>query len=68
VHIARGKEICFEVPGRVWDSKYATTTLGHVLLHVARLINFDDANYVGWNGDAVKYWRGSLKPGRSLQS
>jgi hypothetical protein len=61
-----GPPVCFEAPGRVWP-KDGSRTLGHLLLHIARLINFDetidDATYIGYNGEAVKYWRTVLKSG-----
>ncbi len=62
-HFAPGIAVCFERPGRVWRSD-GKTTLGHLLLHLARLINFDeviaDQSYGGYNPDAVKHWRSAL--------
>jgi hypothetical protein len=62
-HFAARIRICFERPGRVWtpDGK---KILGHLLIQLARLINFDerieDPNYKGYNGAAVKYWNSTL--------
>ena len=61
-HFLSGVPVCFEVPGRVWTPD-GSKTLGHLLLHIARLINFDeeivDPTYVGYNGQAIAYWRGA---------
>ena len=63
-HFARGVPVCFELPGRVWAAT-GKTTLAHLLLHFARLINFDeviaDPNYVGYNPEAVAFWRTALR-------
>lgn len=63
-HFARGVPVCFEVPGRVWLAS-GKTTLGHLLLHLARLINFDeyigDPRYGGYNAAAVAFWRSVLR-------
>jgi hypothetical protein len=65
-HFHSGLSVCFEVPGRVWSAD-GRTTLGHLLQHLARLINFDeridDQGYVGYNAAAMAYWRTSLSSG-----
>lgn len=62
-HFAQGVPVCFERPGRVWRSD-GKTTLGHLLTHIAQLINFDevigDPSYGGYNWEAVAYWRSAL--------
>jgi hypothetical protein len=62
-HFAPGIQVCFEHPGRVWRSD-GRTTLGHLVIHLAKLINFDEtiANpyYQGYNGEAVRFWRSAL--------
>jgi len=48
--------------GEFWD---ASKTLGSLLNHVARLLNWEEkdrgSGYEGWNGEAIRYWRSALK-------
>jgi hypothetical protein len=65
-HFSTGLPVCFERPGRVWAPD-GSKTLGSLLLHLARLINFDetidDLNYAGYNPQAVQFWRRTLNSG-----
>jgi hypothetical protein len=65
-HFSPGVAVCFERLGRVW-ARDGSKTLGHLLLHIARLINFDevidDPSYGGYNRAAIQYWRDALKSG-----
>jgi hypothetical protein len=44
-----------------------TILLAHLVIHCARLLNFDEAEhprgYEGWNGAAVRYWQDTLGSG-----
>jgi hypothetical protein len=47
--------------GPAWSDSEGDMLLGELMAHVARLLNFDEPeydnpNYVGWNGEAVAYW------------
>ena len=49
--------------GSIWRGA-DHTLLGHVIIHVARLLNWDEAiesAYGGWNPDAAKWWRRHLE-------
>jgi ubiquitin-protein ligase len=47
--------------GELWGQAGGAMTLGHLLVHVAKLLNFDEPDrepsYGGWNAAAVNYWR-----------
>jgi len=47
--------------GELWTQARGAMTLGHLVIHVAKLLNFDEedreSSYGGWNPAAVKYWR-----------
>jgi hypothetical protein len=62
-HFTAAGAVCFQRADRVWKHD-GSKTLGHLLLHIARLINFDehisDATYGGWNPEAIRYWRTRL--------
>jgi hypothetical protein len=51
--------------GELWTEAVGTMTLGHLIVHLARLLNFDEPDrepsYGGWNPEATKYWRTVLK-------
>src|SRR5262249_6504574 len=62
-HFLPGKgSICL---GELWTQGRGSMTLGHLIIHVARLLNFDEPDresaYGGWNPAAVNYWRTLLK-------
>ena len=45
--------------GSVWKGA-ARTLLGHAIIHVAKLLNWDEPmnpHYGGWNTEAIKWWR-----------
>ncbi|HYG08529.1 MAG TPA: hypothetical protein VD835_01015 [Pyrinomonadaceae bacterium] len=57
-HFLEGAPICL---GELWAQSRGTMLLGHLLVHIAKLLNFDEVarggGYVGWNGEATEYWR-----------
>jgi hypothetical protein len=65
-HFAKKLPICIDEP--MWNESRGTMLFGDLLVHVAKLLNFDEAlhepDYVGYNPEAVKYWRTQmdLKP------
>ncbi|QDU52113.1 ubiquitin-conjugating enzyme family protein [Gimesia panareensis] len=47
-----------------WQNKNGDTLLYHLVIHVAKLLNFDEPYrewYSGWNREAVQYWGSVLK-------
>jgi len=49
--------------GDRWGRSRGSMLLGQLIVHVARLLNFDEPRkpgYAGWNGAAVAYWERSL--------
>tara|TARA_R110002111_G_scaffold225795_1_gene287505 strand:- start:5026 stop:5748 length:723 start_codon:yes stop_codon:yes gene_type:complete len=47
-----------------WQNKQGDTLLYHLVIHVAKLLNFDEPYrewYSGWNRAAVQYWGSVLK-------
>jgi hypothetical protein len=63
-HFLRGHSVCLSLPGALWSTD-GSTLLGHVLIQVAKLLNYDEPDcgehYSGWNDAAVKYWRRDMK-------
>jgi hypothetical protein len=55
---ARSGAICL---GALWTQARGAMTLGHLIVHIAKLLNFDEPDrepsYGGWNAAAVRYWR-----------
>lgn len=51
--------------GELWSAAAGNITLGHLIIHVAKLLNFDEPDrepsYGGWNAKAVAYWRQVMK-------
>jgi hypothetical protein len=47
--------------GELWTQSRGAMTLGHLIIHVCKLLNFDEEDrepsYGGWNAAAVRYWR-----------
>jgi hypothetical protein len=47
--------------GELWTAAGGNILLAHLLVHVAKLLNFDEPDrepsYGGWNAEAVQYWR-----------
>nr|WP_062337224.1 hypothetical protein [Herbidospora sakaeratensis] len=69
-HFQKGSPIC--IGAEFWTARKGHVTLGDLVVHVARLLNWDEkgrgGGYVGWNGEAIKYhaahYRGRpLNPG-----
>jgi hypothetical protein len=56
-HFKQGAVICI---GDLWDPN-GETLLGHLIRHLARLLNWDEqargGGYVGWNGQAIAWHR-----------
>jgi hypothetical protein len=51
-------EVCL---GKIWPESDGNMLLGELMIHIARLLNFDEPeyeqpNYGGWNSEAVDYW------------
>ena len=68
-HFAEGRPIC--IGAEFWLARKGHVTLGHLVEHVARMLNWDEKGrgpgYRGWNGEAIDYHRkhyrgGSLNP------
>jgi hypothetical protein len=58
-HFLRGKgAICL---GELWAEGRGTLLLGWLIIHICKLLNFDEPDrepsYGGWNQAAVNYWR-----------
>lgn len=62
-HFKQGLPVC--VGGEFWLPKRGHVTLGHLVVHLQRLLNWDEKGrgpgYVGWNGAAVAYHREKYK-------
>jgi hypothetical protein len=60
-HFREGLPVC---QGELWTSRRGEILLGHLVIHVAHLLNFDEevrgGGYVGWNAEAIKYWTQTL--------
>ena len=60
-HFREGSVICL---GELWKEAKGKILLGHLLNHVAKLLNWDEAarggGYRGWNGQAIDYWQRHL--------
>lgn len=57
-HFDEAHQICI---GDVWRDSGGDMLLGDLFVHVAKLLNFDEpeykkSGYVGYNGEAVRYW------------
>ncbi|HEX8335483.1 MAG TPA: hypothetical protein VF621_02065, partial [Pyrinomonadaceae bacterium] len=57
-HFLKGRPICL---GEIWQQAQGTMLLGQLLVHIAKLLNFDEVarggGYVGYNGEAIEYWK-----------
>lgn len=57
-HFAPGRPVCL---GSMWTSRKGNVLLGHLVVHLARLLNWDErarsGGYQGWNGEAIEYHR-----------
>lgn len=57
-HFIKGRPICL---GEIWQQARGTMLLGQLLVHIAKLLNFDEVarggGYVGYNGEAIEYWK-----------
>jgi hypothetical protein len=57
-HFLKGRPICL---GEIWQQAQGTMLLGQLLIHIAKLLNFDEVarggGYVGYNGEAIEYWK-----------
>lgn len=53
--------------GDAWKNAGGTMLLAHLVVHVARIINFDEPGAYGsgahWNASAVEFWKASLSGG-----
>ncbi|HEX8087866.1 MAG TPA: hypothetical protein VF762_03390 [Blastocatellia bacterium] len=62
-HFTKGRPIC--VDEDLWNQSRGRMLLGDLLVHVAKLLNFDEIprtpNYGGYTPDAAKYWRTRLQ-------
>lgn len=60
-HFKKGLPICI---GEIWEESNGKMLLGQLLIHVAKLLNFEEVprseNYGGYNPEAVRYWRTKL--------
>jgi hypothetical protein len=57
-HFRKGSPVC---TGEMWSDAGGRLLFAHLVLHVARLLNWDEVarggGYVGWNLDAIEYHR-----------
>lgn len=55
--------------GQVWQRSGGRMLFPQLVVHVAHMLNFDEPDrgpaYVGWNAEAINYWRKTLR-GRPL--
>jgi hypothetical protein len=60
-HVKEGNPICI---GEIWVNAHGQILLGHLLIHIAKLLNFDEVarggGYRGWNLDAITFWKKRL--------
>lgn len=58
-HFRGGLPVC--IGREAWRDHAGHVTLGHLVLHLVRLLNWDEKGrgpgYVGWNGAAIEYHR-----------
>jgi hypothetical protein len=51
--------------GELWTAACGDITAAHLVIHIAKLLNFDEPDrepsYGGWNAKAVHYWRHVMK-------
>lgn len=68
-HFRAGMPVC---TGEIWREHHGRMLLGSLLVHIARLLNWDEqlrgGGYEGWNGEAIAYHRANygsrpLNPG-----
>lgn len=60
-HFKKGNPICI---GGSWGAAQGKMLLGHLLIHIAKLLNFDEVRekgYAGWNREAGQFWEKKLK-------
>jgi len=66
-HFADGRPIC--IGAEFWLAREGHVTLGHLVEHVARMLNWDEKGrgpgYRGWNGEAIDYHKKHYR-GRAL--
>lgn len=50
--------------GEMWRQQGGNILLGHLIIHIAKLLNFDEVarggGYVGYNAEATRYWTREL--------
>ncbi len=61
-HFLEGNKICI---GPIWERANGRILLGELIIHIAKLLNFEeppyeDPNYGGWQPDAIDYWEKEL--------
>ncbi len=51
--------------GEIWKEANGKMLVAHLVPHIARVLNCDEtdrgAGYIGWNAEAVSYWRSVMK-------
>lgn len=62
-HISDTGWVCI---GKIWEKANGNMLLGELLVHIAKLLNFDepeyvDADYGGFRPEAVRYWTTELE-------
>jgi hypothetical protein len=62
-HFRRGSPVC--IGDEFWNKRRGHVTLGHLAIHLARLLNWDEKGrgpgYAGWNGAAIEYHQSRYK-------
>lgn len=61
-HFKTGYPVC---TGEIWHLAKGQMLLGQLLVHITKLLNFDEvtrgSGYHGWNKAAIDYWQQTLK-------
>ncbi|MFC4588239.1 hypothetical protein [Sphaerisporangium corydalis] len=56
-HFRAGSPVC--IGEEFWQAREGHVTLGHLVVHIARMLNWDEkgrgGGYVGWNAKAIEY-------------
>lgn len=58
-HFVKGAPVC--IGSEFWAARRGHVTLGHLVIHLARLLNWDEKGrgrgYTGYSGEAIEYHR-----------
>ncbi len=61
-HVSSNGTVCI---GEAWGLAHGHMLMAQLVTHLMRVLNLDEPDrgpgYVGWNGEAIAYWRKALK-------